>query len=74
MSSRARKIIEEFRALPEEEQSEVLDAIVPADLDEFAPEYRAEIELRLRSIEDGTAVLLDGDEVLARVRAKLAKR
>jgi len=74
MSTRAHKLIEEFNSLPEEEQCEVLEAIVPADLDEFEPEYRAEIERRLRSIEDGTAVLLDGDEVLARVRAKLSTR
>lgn len=74
MSSRAHKVIEEFYALPEEEQSEVLEAIVPADLDDLSPEYRAELERRLCSIDDGTAVLLDGDEVLARLRLKLAQR
>lgn len=74
MSSRAHKFIEEFYALPEEERSEVLEAIVPADLGDLDPEYRAEIERRLRSLDDGTAVLLDGDEVLARARLKLAKR
>lgn len=67
MTSRAHKLIEEFFALPEDEQAEVLDAIVPADED---PELTAELERRVRSIEDGTAVLLDGDEVLARLQAK----
>ena len=67
MSSRAHKLIEEFFTLPEDEQAEVLEAIVPTDED---PEFMAEIERRVRSIEDGTAVLLDGDEVLARLRAK----
>ena len=70
MSSRAHKIIEEFYALPEEEQAEVLEAIVPTSLEDFEPDYRAEIERRLRSIEDGTAVLLDHDEVMARLSAK----
>jgi hypothetical protein len=74
MSSRAHKLIEEFFMLPESEQAEVLKAIVPITGDEFSPEYRAELEQRVRSIEDGTAELLDGDEVIARLRAKHAQR
>lgn len=70
MTSRAHKLIEEFFALPEDEQAQVLDAIVPADDDDEDPELIAELERRVRSIEDGSAVLLDGDEVLARLQAK----
>jgi hypothetical protein len=63
MSSRAHKIIEEFYALPEEEQAEVLEAIVPAGPEDFDPEYRAELERRIASIKDGTAELLDWEDV-----------
>jgi hypothetical protein len=71
MSSGAHKIIEGFYALPEDQQVEVLEAIVPDD-DDFDPAYLEELQRRVRSIEDGSAVLLDGDEVLARLRTKLA--
>ena len=74
MSSRAHKLIEEFFALPEDEQAQVLDAIVPTDDDDEDPELIAELERRVRSIEDGSAVLLDGDEVLARLQAKYPPR
>jgi hypothetical protein len=38
--------------------------------DELDPELREELERRLKSIEDGTEVLLDGDEVMRELRAK----
>jgi len=62
MSSRAHKIIEEFFSLPEEEQAEVLEAIVPVD-EAIDPELHAELERRVRSLKDGTAVLHDWEDV-----------
>jgi hypothetical protein len=61
MSSRAHKLIEEFFALPEDEQVQVLDAIVPAE--ELDPEFVEELKRRVRSIQDGTAVLHDHEDV-----------
>jgi hypothetical protein len=61
MSSRAHKLIEEFFALAQDEQAEVLEAIVPTE--ELEPEFRAELERRVRSLRDGTAVLHDWDDV-----------
>lgn len=61
MTSRAHKLIEEFFALPENEQAEVLDAIVPAD--ELDPDFVQELKQRVRSIQDGTAVLHDHEDV-----------
>jgi len=64
MSSRAHKIIEEFFTLPESEQAEVLQAIVPkGDDDEIDPALVAELAGRARSIQDGTAVLHDHEDV-----------
>lgn len=74
MSARAHKFIEEFFTLPDDDQAEILEAIVPSDEHEFDPEYRVELERRIRSIEDGTAVLLNGDEVMAKLKAKFARR
>jgi hypothetical protein len=64
MSSRVHKIIEEFFTLPESEQVEVLQAIVPkGDDDEMDPALVAELARRARSIQDGTAVLHDHEDV-----------
>lgn len=37
---------------------------------ELSPAWRAEIARRLKSIEDGTAVLIDGEEHMRRLREK----
>jgi hypothetical protein len=76
--SRVAKLLEEIKQLPEEER-----ALLRAELDELDesesaadidPAFRVELEARLRSIENGTAVLLDGDAVMAELRAKYAAR
>jgi hypothetical protein len=61
MSSRADKLIEDFFSLPQDEQAEVLEAIVPVE--ELEPQFRAELERRVRSLRDGTAVLHDWADV-----------
>jgi hypothetical protein len=64
MSSRAHRLIEEFFTLPESEQVEVLQAIVPeGDDDEMGPALVEELARRVRRIQDGTAVLHDHEDV-----------
>lgn len=68
MSSRARKIIDEALALPKGElvgvvaelQQRVQATDSQADIDGA---WRDEIVRRLRTIKDGSAVLIDGDQV-----------
>jgi hypothetical protein len=53
-----------FFTLPESEQLEVLQAIVPkGDDDEMDPALVEELTRRARSIQDGTAVLHDHEDV-----------
>lgn len=75
MSSRARKILEEALSLPEEERllivTELQNSLEPAATpEEIEAAWRDEIVRRVRSIEDGTAVLHDGDAVLRELKSK----
>jgi hypothetical protein len=63
MSSRAHKLIDEFFALPEEERAEVLQAISSVDEPTLEPEYIIELKRRVRSLNDGSAVLHDHEDV-----------
>jgi hypothetical protein len=71
MTSRAHKLIAEFFALPEDEQAEVLDAIVPAD--ELDPEFVEELKRRVRNIQDGTAVVHNHEDVRREFRQILKR-
>lgn len=66
--SDALELTEEERARLAEELFESVEE--GAEPPELSPEWKAEIARRLKSIEDGTAVLLDGDEVMRELRAK----
>lgn len=68
MTSRARQILEEALTLPEEDRlylvealQESIEAVEPQEAVDAA--WREEIERRLKSIEDGTAVLHDWKDV-----------
>jgi len=68
MTSRARKVIEEALALPKEELLQVVaelqESVEATDSsDDIDTAWRDEIVRRLRSIEDGSALLHDGDDV-----------
>lgn len=68
MMSRARKIIEEALALPKEELllvvAELQESVESIDSpEEIDAAWRDEIVKRLRSLQDGSAVLHDGEEV-----------
>ena len=63
-------ILEQARRLPEDQQLRLVEALQQPEDDELDPELRAELIRRLRSIEDGTAVLVDHDEMMAELRAQ----
>lgn len=54
-----------YESLEEEEAQEPI---------ELSSEMQAELTRRLKSIEDGTAELLDGDDVMRELRAKYSAR
>jgi putative addiction module component (TIGR02574 family) len=75
MTSRARKLLEEALALPKEERlliaAELQDSVEESDSpEEIEAAWHEEIVKRVQSIEDGTAVLVDGEESSRRIRAK----
>ena len=68
MSSRARKVLEEALSLPEEDRlliaAELRGSVDASSSQEDVEEaWRDEVERRLKSIEDGTAVLHEWDDV-----------
>jgi hypothetical protein len=67
MSSRARKILEEALTLPEEDRlliaAELRGSIDAAQPEEVEEAWRDEVVRRLKSIEDGTAILHEWDDV-----------
>ena len=74
-SSEAEKALEVIRKLSERERTWVLatlDAEQAGD-DHLDPELEKELVRRLKKIEDGTAVLLDGRAAVAELRAKFQR-
>lgn len=76
----AEELLEQAMQLPKEQRlrlaDELLDSIEEfsqTDDDEVDPELREELVRRLKSIEDGTAELLDDDEVMRELRAKYVR-
>ena len=76
MSPRAEEVLALAMQLSEDERRELAerlhDSVSDGDGTELSPELREELIRRLENIEDGTAVLHDGDEVMRELRAKLA--
>jgi len=75
MTSQALKILQEALALPDEERRliaiELRDSLESADsAEEVDAAWRDEIVRRARRVDSGESVLLDGDEVYHRLRAK----
>ena len=73
----AGELLEHALQLPQEQRLRLADQLLDSadeysetDHDALDPELREELERRLKSIEDGTAMLLDGDEVMRELRAK----
>lgn len=76
----AEEVLETALKLPKEQRLRLADRLWDsAEAEESAesmqldPELHEELVRRLKSIEDGTAVLLDGDQVLRDLRAKYGR-
>ncbi|MCE9567082.1 MAG: hypothetical protein K8U57_34195 [Planctomycetes bacterium] len=76
MSETAAKLLAQILALPAEEQVMIADRLNESLGGQFDPDPVFEVELRRRldSVADGTAVLLDGEHVMAEARAELERR
>jgi hypothetical protein len=72
MSARARKIIEEALALPEEDRALVV-AELQESLESDSPEDVQELVRRAQMIASGNAELIDGEQVAQRVRQKYGR-
>ena len=75
MSPKFAELRDEALQLPENERLRLAEELFEsveegAKPPELSPAWKAEISRRLKSIEDGTAVLLDGDEVMRELRVK----
>ena len=71
-------VLELALQLPIEDRSRIalrlIESADDAEDDELSPAWRAEIEKRMESVRNGTAKLISHDEVMARLRGKLAER
>jgi len=78
MSSHAQKLVDELRALSEEERADVIAQVLPLDTgDESSgmdPAWRDELQRRVDSIASGEAVLIDFDESYQRLLAKFGPK
>jgi putative addiction module component (TIGR02574 family) len=75
MTSEAHKLLEQVLALPEEDRlylAEALqDSLEPVESqEEIDAAWKDELVRRVQSIEDGAAVLLDGDAVMSELKSK----
>jgi putative addiction module component (TIGR02574 family) len=74
MRSQARKILERALALPEEDRLYLVEALqesLPSESqEEIDAAWKDELARRIQSIDDGTAVLHDGETVLRELMAK----
>ena len=69
------KVEDEALHLPREDRSKLASRLLESlDEDvELTPEWKAELDRRIQSIEDGTAKLIPHEEVMANVRARLGE-
>ena len=78
MSEEAAKLFEQALALPDNEREELgqklIDSVENDDGLPDDPEWRAELDRRLQSVADGTAVFVDGDQTFREARERLQKR
>ncbi len=71
MSETAQKLLEQIRALPDDEREWLVGELEDADdgYDPMTdPEFRSELDRRMAAVADGTAVLIDADEAFERLR------
>jgi hypothetical protein len=84
MSETARKLLEQVLTLPEADRLMVADELWASLSDDARgetadqllndPAFRSELGRRLDSVADGTAELIDGEQVFREARDRLKKR
>jgi hypothetical protein len=78
MNERVKRLTDEIRNLPPEDQAELLDELLVLTHREPDPEiekaWAAEIEKRISAVERGEVELFDADEVLTEARERLRKK
>lgn len=82
MSDAALKLLEQIRALPDDDRRELVAELweePPATDDEIDalhddPDFQAMLDERLREVEEHPESLVDGDEVLAEGRRRLREK
>ena len=77
MSESATSLFQQALNLNSDERYELAQQILDTLGDDELPDdpaWRAELDRRLRSVADGTAVLIDGDQVFREARERLQKR
>lgn len=84
MSENATKLLEQLLELPETERVMIADRLWESLCDEKKqeiidettsdPEFQAELQRRLDSVANGTAELVDGEQVLREARERLQRR
>lgn len=69
------KVKDDALHLPLEDRSRLASRLLESldDEDDVSPEWKDEIDRRLQEIDEGTAVMVPHEEVMANVRASLAK-
>jgi putative addiction module component (TIGR02574 family) len=74
VSPKFAELRDEALQLPEKERlrlaDELYESIEPGAVPDLSPAWKAEISRRLKSIEDGTAVLLDHDHAMRELKEK----
>lgn len=74
MTDRAKAVLEAALALPEAEREELAERLLcsldDAEAASLSPEWKAEIGRRVKEIDDGTAELIEGEEVMRWLRSK----
>ncbi|MEY3896018.1 MAG: putative addiction module component [Verrucomicrobiota bacterium] len=66
------KVKKDALHLPNQDRSHLLESL--DDEDDISPEWKDEIRRRVKEMKDGTAIMVPHDEVMANVRASLAKK
>ena len=74
VSSNQQSVLEAALGLPVDQRAELAERLWESlgdePQEEIAAAWAAELQRRLKSVEDGTATLLDGHSVMAELRTK----
>jgi hypothetical protein len=69
LSEKVRVLAESYAELSSEERHEFVSLVAPVDGSEVSQEWREELHSRADDIDSGRVQLVDGEDVLRRLRA-----